>query len=589
MENSTTGPLLTPGSIVAGRYEIQTVLGSGGMGQVYRAVDNELSGELVALKLLHHTISQERSIFDRFKNEVSVARGLAHPNIVRTYDLGKAPEGYYYISMEYVEGQSLKEKLEAAVTLPVSDAAFVLYQLLQAVAYAHSRGVIHRDLKPANVMICKSGEVKLADFGTARLLKSQAELTPTGQVIGTPYYMAPEQVRGEEVDAGCDIYALGIIGFELVTGKRPFDGENYVATAYKHLTEAVPKIAGTDLRIPQWYEDIIYKATAKSKTDRFSSAKEFASALKRYVPGEQEYLGDNTVAQTIQDKRFTTTDGSTTSRSNSLFNVAAIASIILALFLAVITGKVFFAGKQRSDENSGGQSEPALSPVPTAVAQLTLPGPAGQQNEQMAKDLEAELENSIPTAAAVVTTAVPRPTVAEVIATEAPVVPTLAPLKELPVSQVQPTVAYSPEPIREQQPEESSKQEQLALIEPIATLAARNSIGELYFRASGALSATDRIELNNLMQARWVFTIDRVQSGYSQKQLQTMRLVLTRAGGTKPAWAQSGSILSLGTSATPEARIGGSLADAKSLPAGDYEAAILLGEKTLNTSHITLY
>ena len=229
----STGFNVSPGDLIAGRYELHERLGAGGMGMVFRATDRELDGEVVAIKLLLPHLAQDENVFRRFRNEVLVARSLTHPNIVRTHDIGKTAQNYSYISMEFVDGVSLRDRLHAAVEengrggkvlppLAFEEALSFLYQIICGVSYAHGRGVIHRDLKPANVMISKTNEVKLADFGTARMVGADTRLTQTGQVIGTPDYMSPEQIRGEELDTSCDIYALGILAYELVSGKRPF-------------------------------------------------------------------------------------------------------------------------------------------------------------------------------------------------------------------------------------------------------------------------------------------------------------------------------------------------------------------------------
>ncbi len=278
-----------PGSLIAQRYEVQARIGSGGMGMVFRVVDRELNGEVVALKLLHPHLAQDENVFKRFLNEVLVARTLSHPNIIRIHDIGKAEGGFYYISMEFVDGESLKDQVFSEASpgkpgLPFEESLRILYQILRGVAYAHEKGVLHRDLKPANVIISKKGEVKLADFGTARIMGMDTSLTQTGQTIGTPDYMSPEQIKGEQLDASCDIYALGIIAFELATGTKPFVAESSVAVAFKHLHEPVPMISTPQFGVPEWYQAIVHKAMAKDKADRFASVSEFAAALSDHIP-----------------------------------------------------------------------------------------------------------------------------------------------------------------------------------------------------------------------------------------------------------------------------------------------------------------
>lgn len=281
------GLVLSAGMVVANRYEIQERLGAGGMGMVYLARDKELDGETVALKILLPHLALDENMFRRFRNEVLVARTLTHPNIVRTHDIGKAEAGYYYISMEYVDGISLKDKLYTNTSTPVlkfDEAIRILFQIINGVSYAHGKGIIHRDLKPANVLINSQGEVKLADFGTARFINIDTALTQTGQMMGTPDYMSPEQVKGEELSASCDVYALGIMSYELVVGKKPFIADSAVALAFKHVNEPIEKFADTKNNIPQWFEEFVFKATAKKKEDRFSSVSEMNAVLISHLP-----------------------------------------------------------------------------------------------------------------------------------------------------------------------------------------------------------------------------------------------------------------------------------------------------------------
>lgn len=294
-----------PGSVIAGRYEVVKRIGAGGMGMVFQAIDRELNNAVVALKLLLPHLASDEQIFKRFLNEVLVARALSHPNIVRLHDIGKVEGGYYYISMELVDGYSLKERIviedEAASTattqfsfkpLTFDEALQILFDISSGVSYAHTKGVLHRDLKPGNVLISKKGEVKLADFGTARIMGMDTSLTQTGQVIGTPDYMSPEQIRGEALDSACDIYSLGIIGYELVTGCRPYVADSAVAIAFKHLSEPLPPFGEKLKHIPGWYRALIEKATAKDRKQRFQNGREFLAELqKNLTRGNESFSG----------------------------------------------------------------------------------------------------------------------------------------------------------------------------------------------------------------------------------------------------------------------------------------------------------
>ncbi len=302
---------VSPGAVIAGRFEVVKRIGAGGMGMVFTAIDRELNDNVVALKLLLPHLASDEQVFKRFLNEVLVARSLSHPNICRLHDIGKAESGYYYISMEYVDGVSLKERIapegdpSAASTtqmnftpLTFEEAIQIFSDVTNGVAYAHSKEVIHRDLKPGNVLISKRGEVKLADFGTARIVGRDTSLTQTGQVIGTPDYMSPEQIRGEALDAACDIYSLGIIGYELITGERPFIADSAVAVAFKHLSEPLPPFPERLKHVPAWYRDLIVKATSKSRNDRYKNGIELLNDLQKNVKTD------------IQGTRFFTTPGS---------------------------------------------------------------------------------------------------------------------------------------------------------------------------------------------------------------------------------------------------------------------------------------
>ncbi len=280
---------IDPGTVIAGRYEVHEKVGSGGMGMVFRVHDRHLNDEHVALKLLHPHLAEDEDVFQRFRNEVLVARSLSHPNIIRLHDIGRAEQGFFYISMEYVDGYSLKDRMVggAKVGLPdwnFDEALITFYQICCAVSYAHSKGIIHRDLKPANVMVSKSNDIKLGDFGTARIVGLSRNFTQTGQVIGTPDYMAPEQIQGHPLDAKCDIYALGIIGYELATGEKPFNADSAVALAFKHISEPLPRFASEEKGIPEWYEAIIRRAAEKDKENRFASVADMVRAMLEHRP-----------------------------------------------------------------------------------------------------------------------------------------------------------------------------------------------------------------------------------------------------------------------------------------------------------------
>ena len=278
----------SPGDIIAGRYEVCALLGRGGMGAVYQAKDKELRDTQVALKLLHTELAEDATEFERFRNEVLIARELTHPNIVRIHDLQKAPEGFYYISMEFVDGASLKSYLKTHDSLSFPELLDLFCQVLEGAAQAHRKGVVHRDLKPDNIIVSKEGELKLVDFGISRLMEQNLQLTKTGHSVGTPSYMSPEQIRGGHLDARSDVYALGIIGYQLVSGKLPFTATSYVEVAYKHIEQPLPDFPAEKTDVPQWYKEIVRKASAKKPEDRYANAGEMLNVIKAQQNPEYE-------------------------------------------------------------------------------------------------------------------------------------------------------------------------------------------------------------------------------------------------------------------------------------------------------------
>src|SRR5437867_3083849 len=221
-----------------GRYHVLERIAAGGMGEVFRAQDAVLARE-VAIKVLHRSLASDQGFVERFRREARAAATLNHPNIVAVYDWG-AVDGIYYMVMEYVRGRSVRELLNAGGALVPAQAAEILRQTLAALEHAHARGIVHRDLKPENILITTDGVVKLTDLGLARAF-ADAKNTRAGAVTGTVQYLAPEQIRGEPADPRSDLYSLGIVAYELLTGELPYTGETPMAIAYKHLSDRVPK------------------------------------------------------------------------------------------------------------------------------------------------------------------------------------------------------------------------------------------------------------------------------------------------------------------------------------------------------------
>ena len=245
---------LQTGYTLANRYEILQILGKGGMGAVYKARDVELD-RMVALKVIRPELASDPEILQRFKQEIILARDVTHRNVIRIFDLGQA-EGIKFLSMEYVDGKDLTAILKEKGPFPVEEAVEIMEQVCFALEEAHEAGVVHRDLKPQNIMIGPDGRVVVMDFGIARSVQVSG-MTQTGSVLGTPDYMSPEQVKGQQADARSDLFALGVIFFELVTGEKPYKGDSPMATMYKRTQDRAKSVREIDSEIPGFISDVI--------------------------------------------------------------------------------------------------------------------------------------------------------------------------------------------------------------------------------------------------------------------------------------------------------------------------------------------
>jgi serine/threonine protein kinase/tetratricopeptide (TPR) repeat protein len=271
---------LEKGTVLAGRYEILQLLGRGGMGAVYKARDTELD-RLVALKLIRPELARNPEMLRRFKQELILARQVTHKNVIRIFDLGQS-EGTRFITMDFVEGQDLRALLLEQGKFPAEQAARLMLQICRALEAAHAEGVIHRDLKPQNIMVTSEGRVYVMDFGIARSAYLPG-MTQTGALVGTPEYMSPEQARGEKLTERSDLFSLGVIFYELLTGKSPFPGDAPLATLWKRLQEKAKPPTDIDPTIPKPLNDIVMSALEIEREKRLSSAREMAHQLEVWL------------------------------------------------------------------------------------------------------------------------------------------------------------------------------------------------------------------------------------------------------------------------------------------------------------------
>ena len=276
--------MIEKGQRINDRYEIIKSIGEGGMANVYLAYDTILDRR-VAVKVLRGDLSSDEKFVRRFQREAVSASNLSHPNIVEVYDVGE-DNGIYYIVMEYIEGKTLKQLIKKRGSLTLSEAIDIMLQITDGISEAHNRYIIHRDLKPQNIMIKEDGSIKITDFGIATALNS-TQLTQTNSVMGSVHYLPPEQASGKGSTIRSDIYSMGILFYELLTGQLPFKGDNAVEIALKQMRDQIPSVRKKNASIPQSVENVILKATAKNPKNRYSDSKEMHSDLLTVLNDER--------------------------------------------------------------------------------------------------------------------------------------------------------------------------------------------------------------------------------------------------------------------------------------------------------------
>ncbi|MGB6865830.1 MAG: protein kinase, partial [Candidatus Aminicenantaceae bacterium] len=358
VQTSFTETLVTPsknleaGSVFAGRYLILEELGKGGMGSVYKAFDKEV-GEKIALKTIKPEIAADEKVIQRFRNELKIARKISHKNVCRMFDLGREDDTYY-IAMEYVSGEDLKSSVRRMGPLSTGKVLGFATEICEGLAEAHRLGIVHRDLKPQNIMIDRDGIAQIMDFGIARSRELKG-MTENGSTIGTPEYMSPEQVEGEDIDQRSDIYSMGVILYEMVTGRTPFEGKTPMSIAMKHVTEKPKEPISLNMQISEDLSRVIMKCMEKDKACRYQSALDLLYALKEIERGIPAIERIKPARKPVTSREITVS-----------FSVRRFLIPVAAVLGAVIIGGGIWYFVLRPES-----SKPALSsPVPTKEATL---------------------------------------------------------------------------------------------------------------------------------------------------------------------------------------------------------------------------
>ncbi len=293
-----------PGTLFAERYEVIRLIGKGTMGWVLQVRDLDLEKDIVALKVLYPHLVDDEDRYQQLRNEVLISRQLSHPNILRTYDLDCNSTLEYFISMEYIDGWNLKElKKVAGNELTFNLKLRILRDIAQGLAFAHKRGVVHRCLKPENVLIGRDGQIKLVDFSIARSLEGVSGLTRTGASIGSPLYFSPEQFRGDEIDCQTDVYSFGVLAYELIAEKPPFETDDYFELAKFHLSEPFPRLS-EDTDVPEWLDSLVRTCTEKEPQHRFDSATDLWESLQAQERAESFGEGPFVFRSLKREKRM---------------------------------------------------------------------------------------------------------------------------------------------------------------------------------------------------------------------------------------------------------------------------------------------
>jgi serine/threonine protein kinase len=362
--NAVGNCAIVVGEVFADRYELEELVGSGGMSRVYRARDTLLERH-VALKILHAHFNADSEYVERFRREARAAARLTHPHIVTVIDRGVANDRQYIV-FEYVDGENLKELLGRTGPLPVSRAVEIALETARGLAFAHEHGLVHRDVKPQNILLTETGEAKVTDFGIARSLDVDHGMTLTGTILGSSSYIAPEQASGRHVEQRTDVYSLGVVLFELLAGEVPFAGDNFVSVAMKHVNERPPDLVERRPDVPPRLAAAVGRALAKKPEDRFGTMDAFADELELILAG----LGTGDERRTLVAPGPVLAESGphrvrTRRRLTRPLLLAALAALVAA---AVTAGVVGLRGPGGRRSPSSGDRAPASNVSLRAVA-----------------------------------------------------------------------------------------------------------------------------------------------------------------------------------------------------------------------------